>query len=72
MPRIGATWWEDDWDWRWADMVGRMKTYEEKESLMLGWPTDGGVWALKVHDDAKLNPPHLGRIWNALNAMQNP
>ncbi|MCJ1455116.1 hypothetical protein MMC28_005470 [Mycoblastus sanguinarius] len=64
LRRIGAKWWESEWDWLQATSKARKMTDDEKAVVMLGWLKEGGVWVLRIESEEHY-VPEMGRIWNA-------
>jgi hypothetical protein len=47
--RIGGKWWLSYFDYVWAtEMQMRYMSASEKEVLLLGWPSTGGVWVVRL------------------------
>lgn len=51
LRRTGGKWWENYYEYEEAeDSRLRTRSKKEREALLLGWPSDGGVWVLRETD----------------------
>jgi len=51
LRRIGGKWWPSYFEYVWAtEMQMRYISATEKEVLLLGWPSTGGVWVVRLEN----------------------